>query len=213
MVWYPRFLSYWREQGGAAFGSVPGCWFRIVTSRGYPVIGHSGSTYGFRNLLTLIPALRIGVFTSMRGKDVGYAFRGTLHSFLLDHVLGVTPWVNATTFCSFPAPWHNVSAPKTEPSYDTGRPLTHNISAYVGSYENPAYGRVEVRVRERDEVGQEGKDGGEPLAPLTVFYGFATWDLIPLPAQNGQPAEGDTSSEPELFYGKGHFAAHGSKSQ
>ena len=173
---------------------------------GYPILGHSGSTYGYRSLLTLVPSLKLGVFTTMSGGDSSYRLRGTLHALLLDHALPDVqqPWLNASTLCSFPAPWHNVSS-STSPPYGDKRPLARNISAYIGSYENPAYGRVEVKVWEDSEDGVE--DGREPAAHLTLFYGFGTWDLVQLPSPSSSSSSSQSSStaqsSPEYFYGKG----------
>ena len=175
---------------------------------GYPIVGHSGSTFGYRNLLTLVPSQRLGVFTAMTGRDNSQALRGSLHAFLLDHALGIPPWLNESTLCSFPAPWHDVDAPRTSPLYAGGdkRELAHHVSAYVGSYVNPAYGRMEVREWQDTDDGSD--DGREPaLARLTLFYGFATWDLVLLPFSSSSSSSGSSESSlpdrPEYFFGKG----------
>ena len=73
---------------------------------GYPILGHGGTGLGYRSLLTLVPSRQVGVFTVMTGGDSGYALRGSLHAFLMDQALGLQPWLNESTLCSFPAPWH-----------------------------------------------------------------------------------------------------------
>ncbi|XP_070206335.1 uncharacterized protein [Littorina saxatilis] len=178
--------------------------------RGYPIVGHGGSSYGYRSLLTLVPSEKIGVFTTMSGGDSNYVLRGTLHAFLLDHALDVQPWLNVSTLCSFPAPWHNETSDRPTPPYSDKRPLRYNVSAYVGSYENPAYGRVEVREWEDSEDGSD--DGREDSAHFTIFFGFGTWDLVQLPEpSSSSPASSSSSSstslpsssKPEKFFGKG----------
>lgn len=153
-----------------------------------------------------MPSQQLGVFTTMTGKDDGYALRGTLHALLMDHALGFPPWLNESTLCSFPAPWHNVTT--SSPPYGAKRPLAHNVSAYVGSYVNAAYGRVEVREWEDSRDGSD--DGREPSAHLTLFYGFGTWDLVQLPlsasSTSSSSSTGSSTSppnQPEHFFGKG----------
>ncbi|KAL8590172.1 hypothetical protein ACOMHN_010367 [Nucella lapillus] len=165
--------------------------------RGYPLIGHSGSTYGYRALLTLVPSQKLGIFTALTGGDSKYRTRASLHSYLMDRVLGQAPWLNTSTLCSFPAPWHNDSADQTAPPYNTSNPLAYKLSAYVGSYSNPAYGTLEVK-KWQDSKNRSVDDGREPAALLTLFYGFGTWDLIPTPSCSSSSSPGE-----ESFYGKG----------
>ncbi|KAL8566271.1 hypothetical protein ACOMHN_056843 [Nucella lapillus] len=173
---------------------IYGMGFRQGYYRGYPILGHGGSSFGYRSLLTLVPSQKLGVFTVMSGGDSNYRTRGTLHAYLMDQALNSVPsWLNASTLCSFPAPWHNISS-KTRPPYDAGKKLARKTSAYVGLYKNPAYGTVEVKewkpARSGSDEGQE-----ENAAPLTLFYGYASWDLIPVSSPD--PSGG------EAFYGKG----------
>ena len=77
------------------------------------------------------------------------------------------------------------------------------MTAYVGSYENAAYGRVEVS--QWLDTGHGEDDGQAPSAHLTLVYGFATWDLLQLPESPG-PSNNHPPSPPhgsEHFYGKG----------
>ncbi|XP_076465443.1 uncharacterized protein LOC143297148 [Babylonia areolata] len=180
---------------------VYGLGFRNGYYRGYPIVGHGGSSFGYRSLLTLMPSQRLGVFTVMSGGDTSYRTRGTLHAYLMDRALQVpSPWLNTSTLCSFPAPWHNVTS-KTWPPYDVNATLAHSVSAYVGLYEHPAYGTFEVRAW---QPSGSSDDGREPAAPLTLFYGFATWDLIPLSSSSSSSAVSpSTAAGGEAFYGKG----------
>ncbi|XP_076444153.1 uncharacterized protein LOC143282408 [Babylonia areolata] len=182
--------------------------------RGYPILGHSGASYGYRAFVVLVPSLKAGVFICMNGDDRNYAFRGTLLNLILDRILGVVPWVDTNTLCTFPYPWHNVSAPPTPP-YDAGRPLAHNLSAYLGVFENPAYGRVEVRLlsgggppsRRRSMLGAYSSSSSSSSSSprLSFLFGFARWDLVPLVPKYAA-LNSDVSSRaefPEYFYGVG----------
>nr|KAG5709960.1 hypothetical protein BaRGS_030002 [Batillaria attramentaria] len=143
--------------------------------RGYPILGHSGASYGYRAFVILVPSLKAGVFVCMNGDDNKYAYRGPLLNFILDHILGVTPWADTTTLCTFPARWHNVSSQSPAPPFDSSRTLKRNVSAYLGVYHNPGYGRLEVRLRSdvMRERRQSGR-GDENQLVLTILYGFAS---------------------------------------
>ncbi|KAL8567135.1 hypothetical protein ACOMHN_033037 [Nucella lapillus] len=170
--------------------------------RGYPILGHSGASYGYRSFVVMVPSLKAGVFLCMNGDDRNYAYRGTLISLILDRLIGVTPWVDTNTLCTFPYPWHNVSS-VPPPPYDHSRPLAHNVSSYVGVYENPAYGRVEIRL-----LGvRKGRRGSilERSPRLVFLFGFARWELVPLLPKYAALNSGVSSRAefPEYFFGIG----------
>ena len=174
---------------------------------GYPILGHSGASYGYRAFVILVPSLKAGVFVCMNGDDRSYSFRGPLLNLILDHLLGVSPWVDTNTLCTFPLPWHNVSA-SPPPPYDARRPLAHNVSAYLGVYENAAYGRLEIRLSDpRTRKGRTGSVFGrsQPSPRLMLALGFAHWDLVPLvpkyAALNSRVSS--RADFPEYFYGIG----------
>jgi hypothetical protein len=52
-------------------------------------VGHGGSTFGYRSLLTLIPSRKVGVAVLMSGIDSSYNLRGTITTYLLDQALGL----------------------------------------------------------------------------------------------------------------------------
>ena len=86
---------------------------------GYQIIHHSGSTFGYRAYLTLLPEINGGVVTLMTGSDYQYKFRTALHMHLIDHALGHDPWINSTTICLFPNPWKSRSSSRTRRSVDS----------------------------------------------------------------------------------------------
>lgn len=169
--------------------------------KGYSILGHSGSTYGYRSFVVLVPALKAGVFVCMNGPDEEYLLRGALVNYILDHLMEVKPWLNATTICTFPAPWHEVSTqnPAAIP-YDLSRPLVRNISAYIGTYFSLAYGRLEIRPRDVEH----SRNGGVGQPRLMLIYGYGTWDLIPMPPKSAAlGAHTNPKQFPEYFYAKG----------
>lgn len=135
--------------------------------RGYRILHHTGSTFGYNSMVTLFPDLKLGVFTSMTGEDENHIFGQLLHNFLSDNLLDVEPWLNETTMCSFPSPWYSKSPipyfeyVKIDQTVSASRPL----SEYVGIYHNDVYGEVRVTM------------GGNNY--LVLDYGVASWKLWP----------------------------------
>lgn len=135
--------------------------------RGYRILHHTGSTFGYSSMVTLFPDLKLGIFTSMTGEDENHIFGQLLHNFLSDNLLGVKPWLNATTMCSFPSTWYSKSSipyfkyVKINKTFSASRPL----SEYVGIFHNDVYGEVCVTM--------EGNDN------LVLNYGVASWKLWP----------------------------------
>ncbi|KAK3097217.1 hypothetical protein FSP39_007591, partial [Pinctada imbricata] len=134
--------------------------------RGYRILRHTGSTYGYVSLITLFPDMNIGIFMSMTGSDQHYLFRALIHNFLSDVVLGVHPWLNESTICSFPKPWydsiHISNYYVISKSHKASRPLTE----YVGSYTNDAYGTLDVTYNTSS-------------SQLELKYGIGQWTLYP----------------------------------
>ena len=111
---------------------------------GYRILRHTGTTFGYSSLITLIPEANLGIFSSMSGEDEHYIFRTLLHSYLADTFLGETPTINETTICTYPEPWFPAVHSNRRP-IDKTRNSTHSLSAYVGTYHHPAYGDLVVR--------------------------------------------------------------------
>lgn len=121
-----------------------GLGWRLGHYRGYPIITHTGSTYGYRAMVTLIPAINAGLFTSLTGDDPNFIFRTNIHLYMADLLLGHEPWLDNATVCSFPEPW------KTKPDDSPDkRPVTDiaadkELSEYEGQFSNTAYGKIEI---------------------------------------------------------------------
>ena len=71
-------------------------------------MSHSGGLISYITLLWTIPDLNIGVYASVNGP--GYGSNSGIHNivsfyYIVDHLLGLEPWLNQTTACTFPKPW------------------------------------------------------------------------------------------------------------
>ena len=72
---------------------------------------HSGSIGSYRSRLWLFPDEDLGIFISVNGPKFGDYddnHRQVTLSFVADHLLGLKPWLNETTACSYPEPWDKV---------------------------------------------------------------------------------------------------------
>ncbi|XP_033751010.1 protein flp-like [Pecten maximus] len=146
--------------------------------RGYPILRHTGTTFGYSSLLTLIPDMDIGVFITMTGSDHDYLFRTVLENYLADNALGETPWLNATTMCTFPEPWMRKHV-TTHHSIVKNLPLHRPVSSYVGTYHNEAYGNLYVHNHAGDQ------------SQLNMQVGIGNWKLFPTHTTDHFDGEGE----------------------
>ncbi|XP_052796451.1 penicillin-binding protein 4-like [Mya arenaria] len=133
--------------------------------KGYKMLRHTGTTFGYSSLITLLPDVNVGVFTTMTGEDESYITRTLLHSHILDSLLGEEPSINETTVCTFPEPWYAASHSLRHP-IDQSLPPSRPLDAYTGIYHHIAYGNLTVTVN--TTVNQ-----------LQMVYGIGRWILYP----------------------------------
>ena len=149
------------KEGGIVGGSCPGgivldssstsyTNIRLRVFLGYKVITHSGATYGYRSLLTLVPALQIGVFTAITGGEPDIAFKRNLHLYAIDIISGDQPWLNATSVCTFPEPWKKRKEEPKEP-FETNTKASRELKFYTGTFYNKAYGTCQVYLNDSAE--------------------------------------------------------------
>ncbi|XP_050400127.2 uncharacterized protein LOC126817312 [Patella vulgata] len=153
-------------------------WF-IGYYDGLKIQWHSGSTFGYRALLTLYPDENLGIFTSLTGHDDNYKYRISLHNYITDKILGREPWLNVSTICSFPLPWLN-DTESVDKVYKFIRPSLE-LSAYEGEYENKLYGNLVVYVNASRNQ-------------LEIVYGITRFSLKRFSVN---------SNKTEYFYGDG----------
>ncbi|KAL4240720.1 hypothetical protein ACF0H5_001508 [Mactra antiquata] len=145
--------------------------------RGFPMWTHSGSTYGYVSLITLLPDKNVGVFTTMTGPDPGILFRTNIHTYIADLALGVEPWMNRSTVCTFPEPWYNKIKKVLKERPKTDIPAIRVLDKYTGVFKNHAYGSIDVYKNKTSSL-------------LMVKYGFAHFILYPQSSSDHFYAEG-----------------------
>ena len=113
--------------------------------RGYKIVGHDGSLGGFQTEMWTFPDADIAVFASVNGPGRGAQPARHLSVgfyYMVDHLLGLEPWLNETTVCTFPKPWFSRPAP---PFQKLPKPLNvTNLSQFEGTFENRIFPDVVV---------------------------------------------------------------------
>lgn len=145
--------------------------------RGWPMILHTGTSWGYGGLATLIPDRSIAIYTGITGRDSGYRGRRLLHMYAVDLLLGVEPWLNLSTACSF------LPDSRTRPRKKPATPLRIlSLSDYTGTYGNFGYGNLTVEVDNSGLIlryGVIGKWSLEPTGRGKTFRGKPI-GLVPL---------------------------------
>ncbi|XP_062610694.1 uncharacterized protein LOC134272486 [Saccostrea cucullata] len=144
--------------------------------REYKILRHTGTILGFSSLITLIPEMNIGIFTTMNGQDSDYIFRTLLHNYLADIALGEDAWLNSSTICSFPNPWYSMPSEASH-TINKSQKLSRSPSAYVGHYHNNAYGDLYIFSNTSTGI-------------IVLKYGIATWNLYPKHSRDQFAGEG-----------------------
>jgi CubicO group peptidase (beta-lactamase class C family) len=139
--------------------------WRVGHYRGYQILSHTGSTPGYTAMITLVPSENLGVFVVLNGDDENTYYRTPLQNYIIDTILGFEPWLNTSTICTFPQPWHTAKTSQL-PVYDVGRQPPRDLTEYIGVYSNEGYGDLSVELN-------------TTLSSLTVRFGFGFWQLLP----------------------------------
>lgn len=132
--------------------------------RGFPIITHTGSTWGYKAILTLFPVQKLGIFNAQIGSDDGYIKRKLIQSYIADLYLGERPWLNGSSACSFP--WKSGDEKKslTKKRAVISIPVLDRRYDFSGFYSNRLWGDVKI---ERTKHG------------LELIYGYASFKLTP----------------------------------
>lgn len=134
------------------------------------MVMHTGTSYGYAGHIVMIPDKQIGVYSSITGLDSGYHGRRALHMYIIDLLLGETPWYNLTTACTYPP---NTRKQREEPTPGTA---DLPLSDYEGAYGNYGYGNLTVTKTEDT---------------LEMTYGsIGRWNLHPTAVENQFTGEG-----------------------
>ena len=130
------------------------------------MVTHTGTSWGYGALLTLIPSMKLGIYTGVTGPDRDYVARRMIHLYTADLLLGETPWINMSTACTFPEPWSAPTPHRSYNTYDTGTAVLP-LKKYAGTYGNFGYGNLTVYVN-------------QTTGNLQIRYGpMGLWDLFP----------------------------------
>jgi CubicO group peptidase (beta-lactamase class C family) len=120
-------------------------WF-VQQYRGHELILHAGDIDGFSTMVVLIPEIHTGYFVVI---NLGSSYRQVLSYEMADHLLNLPDAGWSEHFKKVEShlaaeegaseSWELKKTPGTHPSRE--------LSAYAGTYENPAYGPVQVALR------------------------------------------------------------------
>ena len=134
------------------------------------MILHTGTSWGYGALLTIIPDLDIAIHTSISGPDSGYRARRVLHMYVADLISGFEPFLNTSVACTYPDMKPSSRAVNYQDA--TGVVQAYNNSVYEGQYGNHAYSNLSVITNE-----SSGR--------LQIQYGaIGLWDLYPTSTAN-----------------------------
>ncbi|XP_052278708.1 uncharacterized protein LOC127877099 isoform X2 [Dreissena polymorpha] len=113
--------------------------------RGYRRIWHSGGLFSYITLLWIFPEQKFGLFASTNGPGLSEsqstAMRTTFYH-VADCLLGLEPWINITTSCTFPEPWR--TANDTDSSTVEDAVVLTNAKKYEGFYISPYVSGIRV---------------------------------------------------------------------
>ena len=120
----------------------------IETYKGYKIATHTGSVDGFYSNLTLVPALKLGVFMIHNG-EAGGSLRTVMAFPIIDRLLGlsITPWSQR-----FLADYKTAVAQdkRVTDSLDAtqvkGTSPSHALSSYTGTYTSLLYGSMKIEL-------------------------------------------------------------------
>ncbi|KAH3843702.1 uncharacterized protein LOC127877099 isoform X3 [Dreissena polymorpha] len=110
-------------------------WFESVY-RGYHLIRHSGGVFSYITDLWIFPEHNFGLFASMNGPAGNseiMALSSTVYH-VTDRLLGLEPWINTTTACTFPKPWRTANDSDIPPVENA---VLTNAKKYEGFYSSP----------------------------------------------------------------------------
>lgn len=153
--------------------------------RGEPMLAHEGGVPGIRTSTYLLPRRGIGV--TVLANENGSLLPYLLSLEILDRLLCAAPanWLNGPDLAAKiarDAAQTKSDGENSRPS--AGAPRTHEMANYAGTYENPAYGRFQVRLTDGGLVAEYNHHS----APLVHRHGavFATDPQSPFTVVEGR---------------------------
>ncbi|KAH9488275.1 hypothetical protein Btru_063854 [Bulinus truncatus] len=146
--------------------------------RGFTFISQDGSLPGYQTLSTIIPSMKVAVYTSFPGDEsyTSYLYKVFINQHILDILLGIDrPWLRQSiaNLCTMVNELSKKVSPVKTPGLRSARVKENQLEDYEGEYHNYAYGRIKVTRNEtRDpEKNKKGKT-------LYLTYGMVTYEMI-----------------------------------
>jgi CubicO group peptidase (beta-lactamase class C family) len=122
-------------------------WF-LETYRGHPIAHHGGNIDGFSAMLAVLPELQVGV-VALTNRHVSGLVNAVPYV-VFDAVLGLEPanWGERLHTMLGQMAAGSQELRERAVSRPAGAPPSHPLEDFVGTYEHPAYGRLDVDVHE-----------------------------------------------------------------
>ena len=127
---------------------------------GYHGVFHSGLISTYSSRLAVLPGSRVAVFVSSNGPRPSrdnYHGMYAIMLHLLDHALGLEPWLAGDGLCTYPMPWGDVepNVPITPRQYEQNLINKEvvgdlDLHPYEGTYINPGFGTVHIGINSAD---------------------------------------------------------------
>ena len=152
----------------------------LVCFSGYRKLYHTGGISTYSSLLQIFPDLKSGIFLSTSGpggQSSGIAARLIGH-YVADRLLGETPWLNESTACTYPAPWHPAHEPDNTVSIEreTSKPVPYKASMYTGVYGHYGFGVIRIYTENNEMYMKYGRYGRARLLATSAPHHFiGTW--------------------------------------
>jgi CubicO group peptidase (beta-lactamase class C family) len=119
-------------------------WF-VQQYRGHQLVLHAGDIDGFSTMVVLIPEMRTGYFVVI---NLGSSYRQALSYYMADRLLNLQDAGWSEHFKKLEASLiaEEKSSQSWESKRTSGTHLSRELPAYAGTYVNPAYGPVEIKL-------------------------------------------------------------------
>lgn len=146
------------------------------------VLYHDGSSDGFRSRVLLLPEKKIGIVILTNSSSAGHRAYNAISFSLLDKLLELdqVDWIEKYRDWGIPVE-EKIEGEKTAPS--------HPLEAYIGKYQHPGYGVIEVKLKNEKLFAyyheiefplthqmQDHFEGVYPLEGLSFPFKFITSD-------------------------------------
>jgi CubicO group peptidase (beta-lactamase class C family) len=121
-----------------------GLGFGSTIYRGERVVGHSGGWIGFSTLMRLVPERNLGV--AVFCNHGGAPIPGILINRVIDHIGGKepVPWLDRLRDLRRKGLAQQEIDEQQQTLGQKKAPPSHDLSDYAGTYQHPAYGRIEI---------------------------------------------------------------------